>query len=202
MTAQVGLQERAEERSIMVHAVSKHGPLVTYHESGFPIKEGWLEAKRGGGRSGAGSFKPRRRAYSRVSVGSQAVKTRLSRCKQWQDLHGLARTPCDSGFPGALRAKEDVSCTRQCSISPWLRPFRRSESLSRTPNWITRNCCGGNGVEYLGVPREVEGGRGDTTSIDLRIDVPVGLSFPRNCRRTALSKKEVGSPSHRGLLCA
>lgn len=42
-------------RVVMVHAISKYGPFVTYRESVFSIKERWSEAKRYWGRSGADS---------------------------------------------------------------------------------------------------------------------------------------------------
>lgn len=40
----------------MVHAVSKHGSLVTHGDAGFPTGERWFTAKRGKERPGAVGF--------------------------------------------------------------------------------------------------------------------------------------------------
>lgn len=59
-------------RTITVHATTNYGPLVTHHDSGFPIKGGWSQAKRGSGRPGRDSVglsdEP---TYSKSNCGSQ-----------------------------------------------------------------------------------------------------------------------------------
>ena len=70
-------------RMIMVHAISKHGLLVTCDESGFPIKEGWFKTK--GGRE-----RPRADYFS-INYEPTAEHTwRLTRC-----IPGIRSIPSD-----------------------------------------------------------------------------------------------------------
>lgn len=177
-------------RMIMVHAITKDGPLVAHDDSGFPIKEGWFGAKKGNRRPGVDGLK----------LSDEPTAELLWQAKSSRgDYHDAMN---DGMFMAWLKHRLTPAFRKRFGAqkmvlvldnAPYHHGFDPEIKVpeSNTKLYNTK-LLQKYGVKFVSVPREVEDDRGNKTNIDVRIEVPPeGSVFPQARSKNGMSKREV-----------
>ena len=107
-------------RLIMVHAITKDGPLVSLDAEGFPIAEGWFKAKKKGrGKQGRGDMGTEETAemlwQAKIATGDYHAAMTDS---MFMECLERRLTPASQS---RFRRQENGYCPRQRVLPPWVR---------------------------------------------------------------------------------
>ena len=118
-------------RVIVVHAITKDGPLDSRDAGYFPIAKGWFKTK-------AGSRGHGDRGNRRDALAGQSCHGGLPRYHDRQHVHVVARVTPNTSFQSRFWGQENDPCPRQRFLPPWVCEVGVPET---TPRCITRSCC-------------------------------------------------------------
>lgn len=177
-------------RMIMVHAITKHGPLVTRDENGVPIEEGWFTGEKGKAGRGSDSFKMRSTPTAEFLWQAKLAKGDYHAAmtdRMFMDWLAHRLTPA---FRAVFGDKKMILVLDNAPYHHGYDPeVRVPESNSKKYNTdLLRKY----GAKKITVKRMVHSGDGRTREVDLRFEVPPeGSHFPQARSSNGLSRDEV-----------